>query len=302
MSQTSGQLSVLVVDDAKENINVLVELLRQEYIIQVATSGKKALEIAFSEYPPDIILLDILMPDMDGHEVCRRLKASAQTCNIPVIFITGKDNEEDEIIGFDLGAVDYITKPFKPVVVKARMNTHAELKRHRDNLERMSYLDGLTGINNRRKFDEYLCSTFNIACAERFSVSMIMIDIDHFKIYNDTYGHQEGDSCLTNIAKFLTSEIPSNQGFVARYGGEEFVLVLPKKTLEQTLSIAQNLCIGAENLQIPNMNSHVKPIITISLGVANINPNDIDDRFKLIQSADEALYRAKKSGRNRACI
>ncbi|HAN21176.1 MAG TPA: diguanylate cyclase response regulator [Clostridiales bacterium] len=295
------QQTILIVDDAKSNINVLAELLRSDYIIKAATSGEKALTIALSENPPDLILLDVVMPEMDGYEVCKRLKASSQTKNIPIIFITGKLGEEDEINGFNLGAMDYITKPFSPVVVKARVNTHLELKRHRDYLEGISYLDGLTGIPNRRKFNSYLGLSWNDAIQESMPVSMILIDIDNFKLFNDNYGHLEGDNCLTQIAQALSKTLVRKNDFVARYGGEEFVCVLPNTNLEGALLIAEKLRLSVVNLQIPHIYSYTENIVTVSLGVATVIPDANSSCSLLIKSADDALYKSKESGKNKVC-
>ncbi len=302
MDELSRQQTVLIVDDAKANINVLAELLRMDFKIRAVTSGEKALEIAFSDNPPDLILLDVMMPGMDGYEVCKRLKGSAQTKGIPIIFITGKVSEEDEIYGFNLGAVDYITKPFSEVVVKVRVGTHAELKRHRDFLESISYLDGLTGIANRRKFNEFLDLTWNLAQRELMPISMIMMDIDHFKQYNDNYGHQEGDACLIQIAQALSEAVVRKTDFVARYGGEEFAYILSNTNLDRAVDIAEKLRLGIEALQIPHAYSSTGKIATISLGVACLIPNTNISWVALIKAADAALYRAKERGRNQVSI
>lgn len=302
MDDLSKQQTILIVDDAKTNINILAELLKPDFRIRAATNGEKALEIAFSVNPPDLILLDVLMPGIDGYEVCKRMKASSQTKNIPVIFITGKVTEEDEIYGFNLGAVDYITKPFSPVIVKARVNMHAELKRHRDYLEGISYLDGLTGIPNRRRFNEYLSFACDFSHREEVPVSMVMMDIDHFKLFNDHYGHQEGDSCLIQIAQALSGIIVERTDLVARYGGEEFACILPNRTEEEALEIAQKLRRAVLDLRIPHETSRVEPIVTISLGVATVIPSADKTCKDLIKAADEALYRSKESGRNKVSV
>lgn len=299
MDALSRQQTILIVDDAKENINILAELLRTDFKIRAATSGEKALEIAFSDNPPDLILLDVIMPVMDGYEVCIQLKASSQTKDIPVIFVTGKVSEEDEIYGFNLGAIDYITKPFSPVIVKARVHTHAELKRYRDYLEGISYLDGLTGIANRRSFNDYLDSTWSFAEREPSPISMIMMDIDHFKQFNDNYGHQAGDVCLVQIAQALSETIVRKSDFVARFGGEEFVCILPNTSIDNAAVIAEKLRLSIIALQIPHAFSSAENIITISLGVAAIIPERNSSCETLIKAADDALYRSKKSGRNK---
>ncbi len=299
MDEFLRQQTILIVDDAKTNIDILAELLKPDFKIRAATNGEKALEIAFSVNPPDLILLDVLMPGIDGYEVCKRLKASSQTKNIPVIFITGKVTEEDEIYGFNLGAVEYITKPFSPVIVKARVNTHAELKRHRDYLEGISYLDGLTGIPNRRKFNEYLSFACDFSHREQAPVSMIMMDIDHFKLFNDHYGHQEGDTCLIKIAQALLKTTVDKTDIIARYGGEEFACIMPNKTKEEAAALAEKLRLAVLDLNIPHKKSLVEPIVTISLGVATVIPSAASSCKDLLKAADEALYRSKESGRNK---
>ena len=298
MNSIFEQPSVLIVDDAKENINILAELLRPDYKIRAAINGEKALEIAFSENPPDLILLDVIMPGIDGYEVCKRLKANSQTKRIPIIFVTGKVNEEEEILGFNMGAVDYIKKPFNAVIVKARVSMHVELKQYRDYLENMSYIDGLTGVPNRRKFDEYLESTWNLAIRASIPISMVMMDIDLFKPYNDNYGHQGGDKCLAQIAQALSSVIVRRTDLVARYGGEEFVCVLPNTDPDSAFIIAEKLRLAVISLRIPHAYSNVDEIVTISVGVATRLPVKNSSFSELISAADEALYISKKSGRN----
>lgn len=298
MDELSKQQTVLIVDDAKSNINILAELLRPDFKIRATTNGEKALEIAFSDNPPDLILLDVMMPEMDGYEVCKRLKVSAQTKGIPIIFITGKVHEEDEIYGLNLGAVDYITKPFSPIIIKARVNTQAELIRYRKLLEEISYLDGLTGISNRRKFDEYLDSTWNFAERESLPISMILMDIDHFKQFNDNYGHLKGDDCLIQISRALSKAVVRKTDCIARYGGEEFACILPNTNMDSAVIIADNLRRSIMALQIPHAYSSAGDRVTISFGVATIIPDRNSSCSVLIQAADDALYRSKAGGKN----
>ena len=227
MVELNEKQTILIVDDSPENITVLGALLRADYGIRVATNGDKALKIVDSDNPPDLILLDVMMPGMDGYEVCRTLKDNPLTRNIPIIFITAKCSEDDEVKGFERGAVDYVTKPFSPVIIKARVRTHLELKKYRDLLENTSYCDGLTAIANRRRFDEYYATMWSVSVRESLPLSLIMIDIDNFKRFNDGYGHQEGDACLIRIAQKLAASVRRKTDLVARYGGEEFVCVLP---------------------------------------------------------------------------
>jgi len=290
--------TILIVDDVTANIDILAELLRPDYKIRAATSGEKALKISFSENPPDLILLDVMMPDIDGYEVCRILKASFETKDIPIIFITGKTSIEDEIYGFNLGAVDYVRKPFNSVIVKARVNTHAELKRYHDYLEGISYLDGLTGIANRRKFDEYLDITWNFAMRDAIPISMVLMDIDCFKLFNDHYGHKEGDACLIKIAQTLAGVATRKTDLVARYGGEEFVCILPNTEMEDAKQIAEKFRRSIMEIQIPHEYSAAGSNVTISIGVATVIPEINSNCSLLIKASDEALYRAKANGRN----
>ncbi len=298
MNHLFEQPTVLIVDDAKENISILAELLRSDYKIRAAINGEKALEIASSENPPDLILLDVIMPGIDGYEVCRRLKADPLTRGIPIIFVTGKVNEDEEIFGFNLGAVDYIKKPFNSVIVKARVSMHIELKQYRDYLENMSYLDGLTGIANRRKFNEYLESVWNLAIRASMPVSLVMMDIDLFKQYNDNYGHQGGDTCLIQIAHALSKVIVRKTDLLARYGGEEFVCILSNTNEDSAFIIAEKLRLAVAALDIPHAYSSVEKFVTISVGVATRLPGKNETSDELVKAADQALYVSKKSGRN----
>lgn len=300
MVEETQKPTLLIADDIPANINILGELLRTEYVIRVATSGNAALAIAFSKNPPDLILLDIMMPGMDGLEVCRILKNDPRTQNIPVIFITAKCSEEDEIQGFRAGAVDFITKPFSSVVVKARVETHTELKRYRDFLENTSYCDGLTTIANRRRFDQYLEMTWN-SCLDRDSstISLIMIDVDHFKAYNDHYGHPEGDCCLKQIAQTLSKAVKRKSDLIARYGGEEFVCLLPGTEKNGALLLAEIFKQRILSLQITHPSSPSSHQVTISAGVTSMVPSRDASALTLVRLADQALYLSKQNGRNR---
>ncbi len=299
MVNYSARSIVLIVDDQPANIRMLGEALKDDFQIKMATSGRKAIEIANANDPPDLILLDIIMPGIDGYEVCRQLKKNHRTEKIPIIFITAKDQEKDETRGLDLGAVDYITKPFSLPIVKARVKTHLELKRHRDILEDLSTLDGLTGIPNRRKFDAYLKIEWRRAVRASYPLSLIMIDIDYFKLFNDNYGHDMGDECLKKVAKNLTMTAKRSSDFIARYGGEEFVSILPNTPLEKAAQFAEFLRRNIEELNITHAFSPASDRVTISLGLAMTIPTIGKSHDLLIKSADKALYKAKANGKNR---
>lgn len=278
---------------------MLGEVLREEYRISFATDGRTALDLAFSARDGfDLILLDIMMPEMDGYEVCLALKENRKTRNIPVIFITARADEADETKGLRLGAVDYIIKPFSQAIVKARVKTHLELKRHRDFLEHLSSLDGLTGIPNRRRFDEVIQAEWRNAIREKSCLSLIMIDIDYFGAYNNAYDHVAGDDCLKKVAKTLVGSVKRPTDFVARYGGEEFAAVLPKTEIEGAFHIAEQMRKNIEELNISHSASLADIRVTISLGAAVVYPNTSITLEYLIKASDGALFNAKRSGRN----
>lgn len=294
-NQRKGKL--LLVDDIKANVNILKLNLKKDYDIDVAFDGESALE-KVAKNPPDLILLDIQMPGIDGYEVCRRLKKNKNTEKIPIVFITSKNEEEDETKGLELGAIDYIIKPFSMPIVKARVKNLMQMKKQQDILENLSLIDGLTGIPNRRYFDHMLHHEWQRAIRVQTSLALIMIDIDFFKKYNDYYGHVSGDECLKSVAQTLTSSINRSMDFIARYGGEEFAAILPDTSIEGAFNIGESMRQKVRDLRITHKLSLTADCITISLGVANIIPkNDIDPRV-LIEGADKALFEAKKHSRN----
>jgi diguanylate cyclase (GGDEF)-like protein len=297
--------TVLIVDDQPDNIQVLAKLLKADCRLKVANNGEKALALANGEAPPDLILLDVQMPVLDGYEVCRRLKENPRTHDIPVIFVTASATVDDEEKGFLLGAVDYITKPFYPVIVRARVNTHLSLKRKTDLLEKIAMLDGLTGIPNRRHFDEQLTREFRLARRHGTPLSVIMMDVDHFKQFNDHYGHGPGDDCLKRIAQALMMATERPTDLIARYGGEEFVALLPGTDAAGAGRVAERLREAVQALGLPHAQSTAAEVVTLSLGVGvaalSINAQNDDQAAitRLLTQADTALYAAKQSGRNR---
>ncbi|MGR9012478.1 MAG: diguanylate cyclase [Gammaproteobacteria bacterium] len=300
MTNATKRPMILIVDDVPTNVQILAEVLSSVYRIKVAANGVDALDIARRVPHPDLILLDVMMPEMDGFEVCRRLKADVHTDKIPVIFVTAKSAESDEELGLNLGAVDYISKPFVIPIAKARIRNHIRLKQQADLLESLSLLDGLTQIPNRRRFDETLLSEWKRATRDGTPLSLIMIDIDHFKQYNDHYGHGAGDVCLQKVAEELSKGVARPSDLVARYGGEEFVVILPETSQESALQIAERLRECIENMGLPHADSKVGPVVTISVGVASqIAISEKSLPQALSDTADKALYMAKEAGRNR---
>jgi len=289
---------ILIVDDEKTNRDVL-SLLLGKYDTLFAKNGSQTLKIARSDNPPDLILLDIVMPDMDGHKVCKALKSDDQTKHIPIIFITVKSSMEEEARGLLLGAVDYIAKPFNPTIVKVRVNNHMELKKQRDLLETLNITDALTGIYNRRRFDEYLLQQWQITSRTKGCLSVILMDVDKFKQFNDNYGHSLGDDCLVDIAGALTEAVDRGIDLIARYGGEEFVAILPATDQQGALQVAEKLRLAVAELRIPHLFSGGANHVTMSLGVTTYDGCGGREPSTLVVEADEALYQAKQSGRDR---
>ncbi|SFB79342.1 diguanylate cyclase (GGDEF) domain-containing protein [Marinospirillum celere] len=295
------QPSILIVDDQPANIKVLASQLKDDYRIQVANSGHRALKIARSKAPPDLVLLDIMMPEMDGYEVCRELKHDPQTSNLPIIFLSALSEAEDEEKGLNLGAVDYIAKPFHPAIVKARIRNHMNLKMKTDLLEDMSHLDGLTQIANRRFFDSTLKREASRLARSGKPLGLIMMDIDFFKPFNDHYGHGKGDECLIKVAAALQAVIKRPGDLLARYGGEEFIALLPETDLEGVKQVAEDLRLAVEQLDYPHEYSQVAPRVTLSVGGVSALASELSEA-ELLKQADEALYEAKKAGRNQVCV
>jgi len=293
---------LLVVDDEKTNLDVLTGLLSQEYRIVVAKDGVQALRRLATPPVPDLVLLDVIMPGMDGFEVCRKMKENLSTRNVPVIFVTCRSSEEDEALGFDVGAVDYITKPFIPAIVKARVRTHVELKRRGDMLERLSNFDALTGIANRRRFDEFLQFEWNRSLRTGHALSLLLADVDYFKLFNDNYGHGQGDQCLIQVARALSRPMQRTMDLVARYGGEEFACILPETSAAGALAVAERMRGSVLDLQVAHAFSKVASFVTVSLGVATMIPDKDQTFARLVEKADNALYQAKNQGRNRVVL
>lgn len=290
--------TLLIVDDEKQNRALLTELLQDEHRIILAKDGKQALDRA-REHLPDLILLDVLMPEMDGYTVIRALKNDDLTRNIPVIFITALDSPGDEERGLELGAVDYISKPFNPAIVRVRIRNHLQSVRQRRLLEQMAMLDSLTGIPNRRRFNEVFEQEWRRCMRDGAPLSLIVVDVDHFKAFNDTYGHAAGDDVLRRIAATLQTSLRRPGDFVARYGGEEFVMLLPGIDSEGARILCEHTRADVESERIAHAVSDVAPWITISLGGATRVPRDITPNPELFSLADSCLYVAKNNGRNR---
>ncbi|WP_243439932.1 diguanylate cyclase [Fundidesulfovibrio soli] len=314
MAAVTNRPRVLVVDDMPLNIKLLRELLKNSYAVSFATDGHMALALAESS-PPDLVLLDISMPEMDGYEVCRRLKANPATRAIPVVFLTAQSDETNELEGLSLGAIDYITKPFSPPIVLARVKNHIEFVRAKNRLneaytlldlknqelddknralEVLLQTDRLTRLHNRHKLDEAFQA--EVLRAKRYATqfSVILLDVDSFKTVNDTFGHLVGDSVLVQVADTLSANV-REMDMVGRWGGEEFLLLCPETGLETAAELASRLRSVLACQPLPPVEQ-----VTASFGVAAYHPGD--DVASLLRRADDALYRAKASGRNRVEI
>lgn len=300
-SGSQKKQKILVVDDSMLNIKLMLEALRDDYELYAATSGKEALSIALSDKTPDIILLDIMMPEMNGYEVCSKLSENPVTKDIPVIFVTAALDEMSQEQGLKLGAVDYITKPFSIPVVKAKIKNHLESKQYKELLKENSFIDELTQIANRRKFNDKLDTEIKKLKRKGGYLSILMADIDHFKKYNDAYGHLEGDVCLKRVAETIKECVQRPGDLVARWGGEEFAILLADTDRNGAAFIAEKVRKAVEDLGIIHKDSPVAKVVTVSVGAATSDTVDIN-KEGLIMQADKALYQAKKAGRNRIAV
>lgn len=290
---------LLMVDDQPSNIQILYRLFRDDHQVFMATGGVQAIETC-EKVLPDLVLLDVVMPDLDGIEVCRRLKANQTTAHIPVVFVTAHHEPAEEERGLDAGAVDFIAKPIHPRLVRARVRNHLISKLRADVLQDWARHDALTGLFNRRHFDELLTTEFSRSVRTGTALSLILVDIDHFKLYNDHYGHPTGDSCLQQVAAVLRLTATRPADVVARYGGEEFACILPDTDRAGALAVAERIHKLLREAAIEHSAQPSGDYLSLSIGVAT---RDLDSTATattdLLALADSCLYRAKDAGRNR---
>ena len=296
--------SILAIDDSADIhqlLRVRLKNIGNEVELKHAMTGEDGFNMARDEQP-DLILLDVVMPDATGFEVCRRLKAEPETRNIPVIFLTGSTEVDQKVQGFELGAIDYIQKPFNAAELNARVRAALRTKRFQDMLAQRAMIDALTGLWNRAHFDQRLHE--EAAATTRYGrpLSVIMMDVDKFKNLNDTHGHPFGDEVLQGVGDVLTANGRSSD-WPCRYGGEEFVVILRETDVQGAMIVAERIRADLEGLKLRNRGQFVS--VTASFGVSGStlcrNPADFSRQW-LIRSADEALYAAKESGRNRVCL
>ena len=294
--------TLMVVDDYRSNLQAMNALFEFQYQVVMFDNAKEAL--AFAQVGSvDLILLDLDMPDMHGYDACTELKSNPLTAHIPVIFVTASDSSDDEARGLLLGAVDYITKPVNLTILRARVRNHMELVYYRKQLEILSSVDGLTGVANRRQLDTMLLQHYASTLRFGHSMTLMMIDIDDFKPYNDLYGHMQGDDCLKRVAKALQSVRRRETDFVGRNGGEEFAMVLPDTDLEGGLVVANKLLQAVRVLNIEHQGASETDRVTISIGLTSFEAKGDQSNHHsveaLIELADKQLYIAKRSGKNR---
>lgn len=319
---------ILIVDDRPENLLTLEQLLeRPDLNIVRANSGQEALGLLF-DYDFALVLLDVQMPEMDGFETAELMRNNKRTRHIPIIFVTANHTKPQHIFrGYDSGAVDYLFKPLDPQMLLSKVYVFLEIHRQRRalvdktreldakivelellqteltsknrQLQLLSFLDGLTGIPNRRHFDDTLDVEWTRLSREKKTLSLIILDVDHFKNYNDYYGHLKGDRCLQAIAETLDKLFKRPADTVARYGGEEFAVILPDTDMVGAKHMAEEVLEAILNLGVEHKKSATHPTVTVSLGVSAVKPTPGCSPADLIKAADQALYRAKATGRNR---
>jgi len=297
--EAEEQNSILIVDDEKANIIALSHILSPTYDIYTSRNGPDAIEIAI-EYEPSMILLDILMPGMDGYMVIEELKSNETTREIPVIFISGLDNAEDEKRGLSLGAADYISKPFNSAVVELRVLNQIKIVNQIRLINKLSITDQLTGIPNRRSLDNQVEREWFRSAREKVPLSMMMLDVDNFKSYNDTYGHQQGDVALQTVAMTMAKTLKRHADFAARWGGEEFAILLPNTETAGAVKIAEQIRNNVEQTPIPLLSGEITRA-TVSIGLHTMIPTKDCLPCELILKVDKALYAAKETGKNKVC-
>jgi len=289
---------LMLVDDQPLIIQALHQVFDGIYDLVFATTGKRALEMCL-ESPPDLMLLDVSMPEMSGLELCLELKRHEQTRDIPVLFVTAGGGMEEEDACWAAGCVDFITKPISPNTIRHRVHAHLTLKLQADLLRKMVFIDGLTMIANRRYFDDMLVREWRRGERGTEPLALAMIDVDHFKRYNDTYGHQAGDDCLKRVATAIRACLQRPQDLVARYGGEEFACVLPQTDLAGATQLCEKMAAAVRALGIAHSASSTADVVTVSIGVAAAASPGANSADDLVRVADGALYAAKQAGRGR---
>ena len=308
-------MKILIVEDSRSNLLVLTQYVEQFGATALpAENGEMAVD-TFNRERPDMVLLDVVLPDIDGFAVAQRIRAMENPGDwTPIIFLSSLGKDEDIEKGISAGGDDYLHKPVSQVVLNAKIRAMQRIIQMRTSLvvlarkldtanqelKRLSASDGLTGIANRRFFDEYISREWRRARRSASSMALMMCDVDHFKLYNDTYGHQAGDDCLRQVANAIATNLERASDIAARYGGEEFAVVLPETAIGGTLFVAEKIRHAIHILNIPHSASQFGRV-TLSIGIAAAAPDPDNASDALIKAADLALYRAKHEGRDRVC-
>lgn len=302
---------ILIAEDDRMTRAMISHILTNDgYRVVEAEDGETCLA-AYQKSPPNLVLLDAMMPGMNGFECCGELMKFPESAYTPILMITGLEDQTSVDWAFDVGASDYITKPIHWPVLRQRVRIQLERTQLHKKLEeankRLTYLasvDELTQLPNRRAFTEALNREWRRMAREKSSLALIMIDIDYFKVYNDTYGHPVGDSCLFQVARVIHTCVRRPADLPSRYGGEEFAVILPNTTLSGAIHVAENMRLSVQRLMIPHKNSANGPYVSLSLGVASVIPDiqEMESETPLLLAADQALYKAKAEGRNRVCV
>ena len=302
-------MKILVIDDSRSELMLMKTCLRRlGHEVVTATDGESGTSM-FISLKPDLVLLDVVMPGIDGYETARRMR-KAESEWVPIIFLSGRSDSEDIVSGIEAGGDDYLTKPCSPTVLAAKMrsmqriaamrarllDTTRELEDANAALARAAHIDGLTGIGNRRALDEALERELGRATRNQVAVSVVLIDVDHFKLYNDRHGHLAGDECLRRVARSLRDCLLRSADFLGRYGGEEFCIVLPESDTADALHIAERARQAIQMLSIPAARDGV--FVSASFGVATCHPSCAATPERILAAADRALYAAKHRGRN----
>jgi len=290
--------TILIVDDTITNLDILVDLLDKYNVIE-ATSGKDALEIVSEDNQIDLILLDIMMPEMDGFEVCTILKSHSTTKDIPIIFITALTDEDNIEEAYDIGGIDYITKPFLPKELLAKVKRELKLQVLQNELKILVATDPMTKLYNRRYFTEISETILDLAKRDKKDLCIVMLDIDKFKLVNDTYGHKIGDDVIIRLAQNLQKH-QRKSDIICRYGGEEFVILLPNTSIDGAKIVSENIRASIEDLTV-KIDDNQSINFTVSMGVSQVHTNLEQNIEPALKRADEALYEAKEIGRNRVC-
>ncbi|MDY7021371.1 MAG: diguanylate cyclase [Cyanobacteriota bacterium] len=322
--------SILIVDDTPNNLRFLSSMLLEHgYEVRKAINGEMALRSVKTELP-DLILLDVLMPDMSGYEVCHALKAEPKTRDIPIIFLSALNDEKDKVMAFDVGAVDYVTKPIQFREVLARVKIHLTLQHQQkllleqkqrleeeirtraeiefalqkanSKLQRLASIDSITHVANRRRFDEYLCKQWQRLASSQETISLIVCEIDGFKSYVDLNGNTAGDECLKTVAWSISRPIKPAKNLVARYGDAKFILALPQTTATEAFKIAEHIRQEVANLKLEYSTDQTRFYVTISSGISNCIPSSKIEPQTLVDNADKSLHEAVEQGGDRTVV